>query len=84
MTDKLSVIERCKIAAWMETLGSVVDVRRKFEEEFGKESPARSTIYDIHRRFIDTGSIHDRSRSGRPKSVRHDEHIQAVSEMISS
>lgn len=83
MAEKFSLVERCKVAAWMEVLGSVAEVCRRFEEEFWKDPPSRPTIYAIHRRFIDNGSIHDCSRSGRPKSTCSNENIEIVSKIIS-
>ena len=84
MENQLSVLGRCKVAAWMEAFGSVLEVRQRFEAEFGENAPSRPTVYAIHRRFLDNGSVHDCSRSGRPKSARCDENIEAVSNIMST
>jgi hypothetical protein len=83
MVEKYSIVERCKVVAWMEAFGSVTEVCPRFEEEFGKDHPSCPTSYAIHRRFIDNGSIHYCSRSGRSKSARCDENIEVVFKMIS-
>jgi len=48
IAEKCSIVECCKVAAWMEILGSVAEVCRRFEEEFEKDPPSRPTIYAIH------------------------------------
>ncbi|GBM16664.1 hypothetical protein AVEN_88990-1 [Araneus ventricosus] len=38
----------------------------KFKESFAKAAPCQNSILSWHRRFLDTGSMLDRPRSGRP------------------
>ena len=62
---------RCKIAVWQEAYGSVRQTQRLFNGEFGINSaPTRRTIYVIHCKFMETGSVVDAQRSGRPRSGR--------------
>jgi hypothetical protein len=82
MGDNFSVVERCKVAAWIEAFGNVAEDCRRIEEEFGKDPSSHLTVYAIHRRFIDNGNIHDCSCSGWSKSTRCDDNIEVVSEMI--
>ena len=81
MTRKLTQEMRCKIAVWQEAYGSVRQTQHLFNREFGINSaPTRRTIYAIHRKFMETGSIVDAQRSGRPKSRRSEENIQVLEE----
>ena len=61
---------RCKIAVWEEVYKSVRQTQRLFNKEFGINSaPTRRTIYAIHRKFMETGSVVDAQRSGRPNWI---------------
>ena len=75
----LSIEKRCKIAAWQEVLRSPIEVQRRFRAEFGIHYvPSRHTIYAIHARFMETGSVGDQPRSGRPRSGRSEENVETV------
>ena len=81
MTRRLTQEMRCKIAVWQEAYKSVTQTQRLFNREFGINSaPTRRTIYAIHRKFMETGSVVDAQRSGRPKSGRSEENIRVLEE----
>ena len=62
---------RCKIAVWQEAYGSVRSTQRLLNRDFGSNSaPRQRTVYAIHRKFMETGSVVDAQRSGRPRSGR--------------
>ena len=72
---------RRKIAVWQEVYKSVRQTQHLFNREFGINSaPTRRTIYAIHRKFMETGSVVDVQRSGRPKSGRSEENIRVLEE----
>ena len=73
---------RCKIAVWQQVYKSVRQTQRLFNREFGINSaPTRRTIYAIHRKFMETGSVVDARRSGRPRSGRSEENIGVLEEV---
>ena len=81
MTRRLTQEMRCKIAVWQEAYGSVRQTQRLFNREFGINSaPTQQTIYAIHCKFIETGSVVDAQRSGRPRSRCSEENIQVLEE----
>ena len=44
-------------------------IQHEFAREFNvqvRDAPSRGTIIDWHRKFVETGSVKDRNRSGRP------------------
>ena len=72
---------RCKIAVWQEAYGSVRQTQGLFNREFRINSaPTRQTIYAIHCKFMETGSVVDAQRSGRPKSGRSEKNIRVLEE----
>ena len=54
--------ERRKIVCWMEVYGNVRRVIDLFEEHFETEPPSRQTVYNMHAKFIQHGTIHDLPR----------------------
>ena len=52
-----------------------------FYREFGINSaPTRQTIYANNRKFMETGSVVDAQRSGRPRSGSSEENIRVLDE----
>ena len=71
--------QRCKIAAWQEVFQSPTEVQRRFHATYGPHyEPTRRTIYAIHAKFMETGSVNDQPRSGRPRSGRSEENQEVV------
>jgi transposase len=54
-----TVHERARCVGWLFETKSV-------HTEFNKQPPSDKAIRDWQRRFLETGSVHDRKRSGRP------------------
>lgn len=79
MTTRYSAAQRFKIAAWYECTKSPIIVQRRYRAEFGKNEavPSRPTIIAIHAKAI-TGELGDMERSGRPRTSRSDENVEAV------
>ena len=81
MTRRLTQEMRCKIVVWQEAYGSVRQTQCLFNMEFRINSaPIRRTIYAIHHKFMETGSVVDAQRSGRPRSRRSEENIRVLEE----
>ena len=40
--------------------------------------PSRPTIYAIHVKFLQTGSVNDQPQSGRPRTGRTEENVETV------
>ncbi|CAF4077291.1 unnamed protein product, partial [Rotaria sordida] len=56
-------------------------IKAAFQAEFpDTKFPTRHAIYQLARKFDDTGSVEDAPRSGRPATVRTEENMQRVSE----
>lgn len=64
-----SINIRIKIVLLMAKFESPVMVRRKLQLEFGQDTPSEDTISRTFHRFCETGTVEDRSRSGRPSTI---------------
>lgn len=61
---------------WWISGGTTQTINEAFQHEFlDDEIPVRQTIDRLAKKFDQTGSVEDASRSGRPKSVNIDENI---------
>ena len=78
--EQLTTQQRAKIVElYFKNEDSPVLARRAYCRHFDvKNGPSESTILRLVKKFRDTGSVHDRSRSGRPQNVRSDEKIERV------
>ena len=75
----LSTEQRCKIAAWQEASRSPVEVQRRFRAAYGiNYVSSRPTIFAIHAKFLQTGSVNDQPPSGRPRTGHTEENVEAV------
>ena len=61
-----SIEEKVNCVLWLAELKSTVAVQKKFRIEYNKEPPHRNTIAKWMKKFKETGSVHDKPRSGRP------------------
>ncbi|CAF2520035.1 unnamed protein product [Rotaria sp. Silwood2] len=66
----------------MARLESPSSVRRHFQRENMSDIPSEKTIKAIYDKFIETGSVHDRERSGRP-SLMTTEKLDEIEEVLS-
>ena len=78
----LSKPQRTSVVEWYFSTKSIKLVQRKFTENFGSKPPAYNTIRALIRKFKKEGSIKDRTRSGRPVSVRSQDNILCVKRTI--
>jgi hypothetical protein len=60
--EMATVQERALCVRWLFETKSVTQTQRNYRAQFNKQPPIR----DWQQRFLETGSVHDRKRSGRP------------------
>ncbi|CAF1568372.1 unnamed protein product, partial [Rotaria sp. Silwood1] len=61
--------------------GNTRVVNEAFQAEIpDTKIPTRQTIYQLAKKFDETGSVEDAPRSGRPRTVRTEENMERVSE----
>ena len=65
----ISLELRIRIVVLMAKFESPTEVLRALKRENITPLPANNTIADIYQRFLDTGSVEDRIRTGRPKKT---------------
>jgi transposase len=75
---RLSSSERIDIVKWYAVYQNAAEVARQFQHHYERAPPTRESILDITRKFDETGSVQDLSRSGRPRSVSTEENKQRV------
>ena len=62
----LTIQQKAQCVLWYHKLKSPTAVQRKFRNEFGEDPPHTNSIKRWFKNFMETGSILDRKRSGRP------------------
>lgn len=82
MTSRLSLEERVQVVLLYAKFESFVEVQRKWRTMFATEPPSRPTIQSLVEKFKETGSVHDREKSGRPHSAVTEEAIENVTELL--
>jgi hypothetical protein len=58
------------------------EVQKQWDDHFDTVSPAVSTILSVNKKFDETGTVEDLSRSGRPASVLSEEKLEEIEERI--
>jgi hypothetical protein len=61
-----TVLERALCVGWLFETKSVTQTQRNYRTQYNKQPPSDYAIRDWQWRFLETGSVHDRKRSGRP------------------
>ena len=74
---------RIEIVLMMAKLESPSSVRRHFQRENMSNIPSEKSIKAIYDKFIETGSVLDRERSGRP-SLMTEENLDEIEEVLST
>jgi hypothetical protein len=64
--EMATVQEGARCVGWLFETKSVTQTQRNYRTQFNKLPPSDNAIRDWQRRFLETGSVHDRKRSGRP------------------
>uniref|UniRef100_A0A0L8GEI3 Uncharacterized protein n=1 Tax=Octopus bimaculoides TaxID=37653 RepID=A0A0L8GEI3_OCTBM len=79
MAHQLTLEQCCKIAAWQEVFQSPTAIHRKFEKVYGHHTaPTDSTIYAIHSKFLERGSVLDKPHSRWPAITTIDENTKLL------
>jgi hypothetical protein len=81
MPDRLQL--NIKIVVLMAKLESPTLVRRQLQHKNVDDVPTVATIKRIYNKFLETGSVKDRDRSGRPASTIP-EKITEISEVLAA
>ena len=84
-TPKLTTGQRVFIVTHYYERGSVDEVRRRFEEQYPAENlPSRSTVWrNVHKNKTHGTSLNrNKGNSGRKISVRTDEQIEEIRELL--
>uniref|UniRef100_A0A0K0EEL8 DUF4817 domain-containing protein n=1 Tax=Strongyloides stercoralis TaxID=6248 RepID=A0A0K0EEL8_STRER len=68
----LTALEKAKIVCWFEETNSFAIVKRRYVSEFGMEPPSVELVKNLHKRFLETGSVADvSSKDTIPMGVLH-------------
>jgi hypothetical protein len=83
MAHRISVQERAQVATCYEVWHSVVQVRRWWRTVHGPCATLDpKTIKKCHDKLMNTGSVLDIRRSGRPSTSRSEENVRMVQDMF--
>ncbi|CAF3259642.1 unnamed protein product [Rotaria sp. Silwood2] len=77
-SSRLSTSERIEILKWYAMYQNAAEVAHQFQQCYDRIPPTRKYILNLVRKFDETGSIEDESRSGRPRSASTDENKGCV------
>lgn len=82
MNSRLTLEEKIKSVELYIKFGNSEQVRREWKNHLASEPPSRPTILSLVEKFQETGSVEDKSRSGRPRTAVSEESIKKVSEKL--
>ncbi|CAF0945368.1 unnamed protein product [Rotaria sordida] len=77
-SSRLSTSERIEIVKWYAMYQNAGEIARQFQQCYDRTPPTRKNILNLVRKFDETGSVEDESRSGSPRSVSTDENKERV------
>lgn len=78
---ELTTEEKVYLLSWAVT-HNCEESRRLFEKKFGRSPPPVSTVKYWKQRFIETGSVDGRKRTGRTRSATSDDNKENVIQMV--
>ena len=73
--------EKAQCVFWFIKTKSDVQTQRRYRTRYGKNPPSRSSIRRWHKKFMETGSVLDAMRTGRPRIS--EENIESVRQAFS-
>ena len=59
--------EKAQCVSWFIETKSDLQTQQNFKTKYGKDPPSRSSIRAWHKKFMETGTVFDKGRSGRPR-----------------
>ena len=68
--------EKVQCVSWFIETKSDVQTQRNYKSKYGRDPPSRPSIRLWHKKFMETGSVFDARRSGRPRPSK--ENIERV------
>ena len=82
--EHLSVPQRTKIVEfYLLSQKSIILTQRRYRAHFNtRDALTKKTIRAVVAKFGETGSVRDRSKTGRPRSARNPENIERVRESL--
>lgn len=79
---RLTLDERIRLVRLFSLYEKSSTIQKVWANQFGTDPPSRKTIAALNKKFDETGSVADLTRSGRPKSSRTEEKIALVQSAI--
>ena len=68
--------EKAQCVSWFIETKSDVLTQRNYRSKYGRDPPSRLSIHLWHKKFMETGTVFDARRSGRPRTS--EENIERV------
>ena len=68
--------EKAQCVFWFIETKSDVQTQRNYRSKYGRDPPSRPSIRLLHKKFMETGTVFDTRRSGRPRTS--EENIERV------
>ena len=68
--------EKAQCVSWLFETKSDVQTQRNYRSKYGRDPPSRPSIRLWHKKFIETGTVFDTRRRGRPRTS--EENIERV------
>ena len=68
--------EKAQCVSWFTETKSDLQIQRKYRSKYGRDPTSRSSIRLWHKKFMETGTVFDTRRSGRPRTS--EENIERV------
>ena len=68
--------EKAQCVSWFIETKSDVQTQRNYRSKYGRDPPSRPSIRLWHKKFMETGTVFDARRSGRPRTS--EENIERV------
>lgn len=78
--EELTTSEKVWIVSFSIINESCTKAATAFQQKFNKMAPPRTTISSWKKKMLETGSLHDRPRSGRPLTDKNQEIISIIEE----
>ena len=79
---RLTLEERIRCVRFYSMYDKASSIQKAWRKEFGTDPPSRKTIAALNKKFDETGSVADLSRSGRPKTSRTEATVALVQEAL--
>ena len=73
--------EKAQCVSWFIEIKSDIQTQQRYRTKNGKNPPSHSSIRQWHKKFMETGSVLDAVRSGRPRTSA--ENIECVRQAFS-